>query len=590
LTAPMSISGFADRLHGSSGVIAPFTGAHQAQIRLGFWPPTQPVEPFLRCSDQLPGHPKLMTSSDKELIVRIQLGQMASISSLPSMLHGGNLLKHMEKNSSEASRDMRRAECKGTFSETMLIIELQETLISGISDSIQAPDSVPNEMYKNQVDASVSQDMERALQFTDMISADAARRFKDMFAKLASAPMNMPTTRQRDSGRSEGHPGSGDESHDCLDRKDESSACSSSPPRNKNSYRILQLEIERAYEEVMELEQTTFRLLDCHPFEHEKLKRIIQERGRLLDIVDRRFSISSSASESILPANTSCSKTGSHCQSNLLFSALDFSKGRLLLSRLLCCLVATCTSKIPSGELEVSAEKELQGVHLMWCILEALLRCPHTLLPPISCFGTLGCNRPKTKAYDHSWQKLHWSLAEGIRLASTLPGMDHASRCYACISSLLAHPEPFGTGDHMVAMCLSRDGALLLKHLIQGCGSNEQGHVARLARADEGDSMLQTAVPTSIISAACEALPLLYLASRFTAVGTSGENVTEVESQRAQYRRQYIELLHPEDLWTLYINLARVTDTASRQRLCKAISPFLGKLLENLRRDSAEML
>eukprot|EP00931_Biecheleriopsis_adriatica_P064543 TRINITY_DN39306_c0_g1_i1.p1 TRINITY_DN39306_c0_g1~~TRINITY_DN39306_c0_g1_i1.p1 ORF type:complete len:727 (+),score=161.50 TRINITY_DN39306_c0_g1_i1:134-2314(+) len=323
-------------------MLAPFTDKHREAILSNDendpW-----VKRFTRSHRRQRPHAGLMNASDKELIVRIQLNQMAAVGGQALHNYRGTFM-HRRRNDTE-DPSAKKAD--------VLVTRLQET--------IEDTDS------------------------TDQLDAK-----EDGKAKFGAGRKNHPRTSIDVSGSGDAGDGefSSQEVPSAPTTPDGAASGSRSPTQaEKRTNWRWQLSIEKAYEDLMDLEHLTFKILKCTPAEAEKLAKLKEDRSVALERL-----------EGLLLATP-----GSSSES-ILYRLIGSHKGRSLVQRVMACLSTMATTEFADSPVAASTPSLLW--HLLAYLLQAkpLSRLLQDQEPPsavVSC-----CDENRTK--------LLWTMTRSV--------------------------------------------------------------------------------------------------------------------------------------------------------------------------------
>ncbi|CAE8695160.1 unnamed protein product, partial [Polarella glacialis] len=432
---------------------------------------------FIRSVDDLRPHKGLMSVSDKELIVRIQLNQMASVGEQAVQNFRGTFVhRGKELESSLSGTPVRKA---GT-----LVTRLQGALASLLQPQSQEggvqpqPNAAEKESEKEQArEKEKDKDREEG---ADPLRSDlkfGASRYSSIHHPRRSICISHDASAEVSQG--DATPSAAPEIIEVdvvgppglppVPRK--TSASRLIPESGRSSWRK-QLGVERAYEDLMDLEQLLFRISECHPLDAEKQVRLKVEQGRLLERLARHLLGRSQprGADSAGPLESQGSGTlpviDALVADEILIGLVARRKGRVLLHRVLTCL----------GQLVASAEKDPVGLapaELLSMLLVGLLRAAplgRLLLPE-----ELAAQGPA----DGSQRKLLQMFTQSVDAAHS------TSLAAELLSGLVA-------GGQVESLCAWSSGAALVRQMLEGCGSGSE--------PPDGSEV----IPDSLIEALCQ--------------------------------------------------------------------------------------
>mmetsp|Transcript_9357 Transcript_9357/g.16572 ORF Transcript_9357/g.16572 Transcript_9357/m.16572 type:complete len:716 (+) Transcript_9357:85-2232(+) len=439
------------------GFIAPFTDAARQKI-VSAKHDDPIVRQFTRAAKQQKPHVGFMASGDKELIVRIQLNQMAAIGELASQSHR-NTFTHRNEEKSPTSREKEAIR---------LVSRLRESIGAGRGhSSVHGP--------RTSIDISPS---------------DAPEAEPTSVVPPVDLPPGLPIPPPVKTPKADSQP---------------------EKPAEKRARWRWQLGVEKAYEELLELERLTFRISECHPMDSEKLTNLRTERSGVLERLSKQLG----------------GGTGDVKMEEATLARLAGSrKGRALLQRILTCL-------LPQNEPGLAASV----VPLLWRLMVGLLRG-----------GALGRmlildEQPGVSSTfkDQSRKKLLWALTRSVEAARNACEGNFALELSLHGVGLL---DSLAASGNVEALCSRVSGSLLFRALVDG--------------AREGLPEVAEVIPEPLIDALCKALPNLYS----TAV------VERPDGQEA-------EVISQEDLWATLISLAEQCTDSQKLRVNGLIGSFV---------------
>jgi len=559
----------------AAAFIAPFTKNHRALIVRQ--QASLATQRFMRHVGQLPSHPGLMNNSDKELIARIQLGQLAATASSSQSVQNyrasymprvGVLGNQHENNPTIPSSSIGGVGSgPPTSRETStLVARLQETILFAgppPGGGAAAEDSVS-------------------------VAATSALPALSPGVTSLSSPVGSEEAAEIPPSSGSGGGGS------CAAVPDASiapatGAAAERPSLAMGAYWQTQFELESAYNKLLDLEQLSCVLAGGGDKLNEKQRDgLLAERAALLDQVGRQLF------DGIGVGFEGGDETAKGVDCMLVVRSLDYRKGRLLLSRLLVCIAPSEPSKLaiaPGGAADPAA------LSLLWELVRALLRAPSALLR----LATSG-----RSSDSGSWWKLLCRLAQSLRVAC-MEGGGQAGQCAGAIAALLAGHE--GT---LSSVCALKQVVVLLRLLLDGCRSGREVEGAAAAVED---------VLSTLIEEICSSLPALYevatwrrrtTAAAATAVasvgGAEGGPAATVAAPAAEEApspaqappatptsdaprppsmvpaEQRIALpevgepLKEEDLWAMLISMTEQANEKQKRRIHTLVGPFVSDL------------
>jgi len=521
-------------------MIAPFTQARCAAI-ISTDADASAFGCFIRSVDDLRPHKGLMSVSDKELIVRIQLNQMASVGEQAVQNFRGTFVhRGKELESSLSGTPVRKA---GT-----LVTRLQGALASLLQPQSQEggvqpqPNAAEKESEKEQArEKEKDKDREEG---ADPLRSDlkfGASRYSSIHHPRRSICISHDASAEVSQG--DATPSAAPEIIEVdvvgppglppVPRK--TSASRLIPESGRSSWRK-QLGVERAYEDLMDLEQLLFRISECHPLDAEKQVRLKVEQGRLLERLARHLLGRSQprGADSAGPLESQGSGTlpviDALVADEILIGLVARRKGRVLLHRVLTCL----------GQLVASAEKDPVGLapaELLSMLLVGLLRAAplgRLLLPE-----ELAAQGPA----DGSQRKLLQMFTQSVDAAHS------TSLAAELLSGLVA-------GGQVESLCAWSSGAALVRQMLEGCGSGSE--------PPDGSEV----IPDSLIEALCQALPRLYDRAL-----PSGEAAPPGLAPKDGVEEA--ERLSQDDLWATLISLTEQSSISQKRSIHGLIGSFI---------------
>jgi len=560
----------------AASIIAPFTDAHRALITKD--PHGPALGPFLRAAERLQGHPSLMTSGDKDFIVRIQLSQMAAVGGQSSVqnyrgtfVHRARKAKEQSENKSPSSGDGG-----GLHPADALATRLRETICSATADAAKAEtadatQAAPAAVELEHSTGDAAQQAGTALPAEDTSACSNAGAVAAA-EQACEAPQEAVATEGLKSGlrtdkkfgsplyASVHHPrrsicisasdlAGGEDSPEGAQPPPSSSAASGAPAvPSTAAYWRTQLAVEKAYEDLLELEMLTFRQSECHPLDVEKHERLTQERRRVLDRTARQLLGSANGAGGAAggAASEESDAQPQECEHGALDQILGRRKGRAFLQRLFLCLAPPAAASSERSRLEAAAP----ALDLLWRLAPALLRsAPDSFWAAPSGDGD-------------GWQRLRQSLAQSVEAACAHGGPGRPRDCAKVLAALLD-----GLGScRIAAVCHNKSGVVLLRQLVEGCGGDRGPDVAAVEAA-----------LGAVIEEVCAALPQAYAAAakggRGAAVpGPPGEGLPELGPVDDQ------DLLNQEDLWAMLIAVTEQSTLRQKRRIHELIGNFVSEV------------
>lgn len=437
-------------------VVAPFTQAHRKMLpSAGASHPLEgcsaPARQFLRAAsgvERPPQHEGFMSNSDKDLIVKIQLSQMAAMGTTTGEVKTYRMPK--DKRHDDAPSTPSGSSPKSAAGA--LVTRLQAT-ISAAADAEEGQAESPSES------SSAQRSDRKSPKEKSPNSVDDKFGGHTHASVLHPRPIiTIPTESATAAGESE----------------------------DRGGYWRTLAALERAYSSLLDLEQLTFKLSESTKDDDEKKQekqgKLLQERGDMLERV---------ASLLLDPAEPSGEDVGE--KGIPLTAFLSFRKGRILLHRLLACLGQT-GEQIPS---------KAPAYSLLWRCVLAVLCMPCVLLalasakvPPRGSAGVAG--------HDPSWQKLRLSLVRSLKTACAPGVLRPGSQAEALTVILNSH-----TGSRLSTLLMTKQGLQLLRLLVDGCREPAGAPVEASGDADVAREAAVTA-RGSFIEAICTAVPFLF--------------------------------------------------------------------------------
>lgn len=563
-------------------IISPFTDAHRTLLMKETR--SSALEPFLQIATQLRSHPSFMTSSDKDLIVRIQLSQMAAIGGQSAVQNYRGTFVHRTQKSKEHAEVQQDGACHAS----VLVTQLKETISSATSDhhgSVAAPkeqDPIAAEIEPAEGDRNNFQ--------ANPPGFDAGRGEKSEPENLAGDEVENPTDCLQSGLRmtvkfgsplyaSIHHPrrsicilsavaGDGRASSDKHDVEENDSPSPTNPSGDSglplastSMYWRTQRMVEQAYEELLELELLTYRLSDCHPLDAGKCERLSSERSSVLDRLSQQI-FRSYGDDGHSPQGVGVggigeggSCTSEYTETPLLSHLIRHRKGQVLLHRLFTCLLPP--GVIPSERLR--DEVVTPALHLLWRLLPRLLQ----FAPELLSISWASCS-PNMET--DAWQKLRLSLMQCVETACMQIGSGYSRNCAEVLAAIL---EGHGTCG-VLEVCLSRNGTALLRQLVEGCGG-ERG----------SDSVAIEGTLDTLIEGICGVLPQLYDSAL-------RNRRTEVANLHSKYGGSEVippdeaDLLSQEDLWALLIAIAEQASVQQKRRIHRLIGGFVSTVTTDM--------
>jgi len=552
--------------------IAPFTEAHRALLRTDA--NSSSVRPFLRELEQSRSHPSFMTSSDKELIVRIQLSQMAAVggqcpvqnyrgafinrgrkakdmsenirpvenSALVMQLKESISQAHCEASAEGAAPAERTAAIAPSAEGSVKTAAAEEALPTG--EAVAPPEGLsagaPEEPAEGHEEPSGT------LRDSAAASAEAGARSDRKFGPPLYASVHHP---RRSIAIQRGEAGASTDAP-LGSQHPPAQACPSdshdaAEGLRTSSYWRSQLVIEQAFEELMDLELLTHRLLECHPLDVEKQDRLTSERSKVLDRVCERVLAEPKAAAEDGPAGAAgeagrraAARPPEHSRA-ALGAMLGLRKGRSLLQRLLLGLLPPVAMLCERGR----GELVLSAVLLLWRLVASLLE-----LAPEQLWGT----DPSQDAKE-GWQKLRLALLHSVEAARSHADAGHPRRCAEALAALL-HGHG---GGRFEATCLSKSGVALIRQLVQGCAGGQAEDAAEIEFALD-----------KLIEGVCAALPRLYDAAQRSKAASSPVGDWAVAST-------VHDDLTQEDLWAMLIAITERASGRQKRRIRGLIGAFV---------------
>lgn len=494
-----------------AGVVTPFTKDHIALLGAL---PQKSVQPFLRNAQRLRERPGMMSSSDQELIVRIQRSQMAAMGGLSLHNYREPPVHHARK--SEDFNGGAYTEQKNSDSHAgTLVSKLKETICNEtFTEDAPAPASSPVEQTETP----------RTEEATDVLRSGLPSDAK--FGRLPYASVLHP----RQAIHIEG--GEAAVGRDSFQEAASPSSKLETPRPTAESdpteYWRMQALVERNYTTLLDLEQLSARISDCTAVETEKREKLLQERARLLDrVADQLFGVTSFAT---------CDGSAA------LTRILEYRKGRMLLRRILLCLAPP-----PADSPDRSREEALPVLRLLWRLTAALLSMPGTV-------SRLA--KPPRSQGDVSWSRLRFALAKAVSAACSSGNAIMPGGCASALAALLESHS----GGRLLALCVMKSGTSLVKQLVAGCRAESKS-------GDEGTDRSLSELLAGLIEAMCEALPVLYEVAATRQVPQALAPVAGPLEDG--------DLLSKEDLWAVFIALTEVATARQKERMRELIGQFV---------------
>lgn len=438
-------------------IVAPFTKAHLELLRSS--PPGVPIfalQQFMCTTHEKGAHPRIMTGSDKELIVRIQLSQMAAMGAASVQNYRGTFTHRVKKAEEEAQARQVPASPAGLCVLAKLKDVISRTGLP--QDDERAPQPDPSGQVAQEVTPS---------------SPSQSPASPDSELGSESGSNASPSGKRKFGGPLYGsvyHPRKNIDFHTAKDV-----SITTLNPSDAAVYWRTQLIVERTYSIMLDIEQILSRTFDCHPLDVEKHGKLVIELEKALDCMTKQlFEQNASADTSGTPAPE---------QDLPLLRLLGLRKGRVVLRRLLLGLAPSQDQ--PSERSATNVMAVLSAC--LWRLATALLAVPGLALK-LAKDGT---------AEDASWHRLGWSLAQSMAATCTQP-LAPPEQTVECSQALAALLEGH-SGGQMTSLCSFKVGVALLRCLIDGCGRTGE----RVCEAAE-------CVLSSLIEELCGTLPQLY--------------------------------------------------------------------------------
>lgn len=295
------------------GELVPFTQKHKDLIMAdNASEPT--ANQFLRKARRQRPHADLMTGSEKELIVRIQLNQMASIGEHGVQNHRGSFMHRRLWESVSPTSAKQKADALVNQLKVSMTAQPEEG--GSATESGGKPESGGN---------------------------FGASRYASVHHPRPSIDM------AEDAGADGVSDAAGGEAKSGLETREESGDVAQATPSEPQVLKgwQWQLGIEKSYDELMELEQLCFRRTERQPLDSEGQAKFKADAGRFVERIAKHLLGGT-------PAN-SCSKEA------VLIRLIDSRKGRNLLQRLIACLAPT-------------PEQPAAAPELLWRLVSGLLQ------------------------------------------------------------------------------------------------------------------------------------------------------------------------------------------------------------------------
>lgn len=419
------------------GELVPFTKKHKDSIIA-----TNATEPvvnqFLRSARRQRPHPDLMTSSEKELIVRIQLNQMASIGEHGVQNHRGSFMHRRLWESVSPTSAKQKADA--------LVNQLKVSMTTQAEASGSAESggkfgaSTYSSVHHPRPSINIAEDP-GSESVSDAAGGEAVSGKADAAQSSSVAGDEIQATAVKEGS-------------------DTTQPSSAEPQvRSSPTGKQWQLGIEKAYDELMELEQLCFRRAEHFPLDGERQAKFKADSGRLVERIAKHLLGGG-------PANSGGKEA-------VMIRLIDSRKGRNLLQRLIACLAPT-------------PEQLATAPDLLWRLIAGLLQVS-TLSGIIAPLGDV--SRGKLLAVIASTVDIARSCAAAGEPAAFTAATPVGKRG----SDVL---ERIAQGGIVEQLCTWKSGAFLFRVLTEGCR--------------EGRPASEEVVPDAALDALCQALPNLH--------------------------------------------------------------------------------
>lgn len=550
-----------------SRMIEPFTKAHKAAL-LAATLAARSVDPecsiphalsksvvahFLPQLSHRHEHPKLMSTGDKELIFRIQLSQMAAMGQHAAQNYGSTFLRRAQRVDDTKKDGEGRA---------ALAARLHETIYGKGSPSNAARDSIAASSSSSFVrkDDELSHVSERTCKpGTTVTSTGVGSNSQDHTLEEAfhrNAPNQVSAIKA--SGVAVGTvdaPGDeflqsglrtdakfGKHQYASVHHPRKGIALDSAPGEGEYAWHASEaaisgpavwrehLALERAYETLLELEQVTYRLSECHHADEERRARLDKERRVVLEHALGHF----------FGTGSNLDRHGSQVTPERIVAK---RKGRVLLQRLLLCVLPAEAEQGSIARHEVDTAPA-PAVAFVWRLVAAVLRAPDVgclLVPPDS-------------ADDDSWHRLRWALARTAGVARLRSSED--SLCSEELRHFLRDPS---SRDKLVAMSSSRSGLALLRYLVERFGGSNTS----------GEPLHHESLPELLVNGVCG---LLSRSLRTAPAATGRPAPCPGNAGRGA---KFDETPCQEDLWAALVAIAERASPEQRRRIRELVGPAM---------------
>jgi len=513
-------------------MVAPFTKGHRSSIADGNLT-VKTLRSFLNLSGEgrpQEQHRKLMSEGDKELIVRIQLTQMAAMGNLPML---GPPIQSVAVDAALAGAD---------------VISNQFVSFVGAAGASASDDGCEH-ASASEVNA-CPKETASLVQLREMLHSCGSEStgedlvFTEVFQEV---------------GRQVLHGG-------CMDAK-----------ADDPGYWREQLVVERAMEAILELEQISARMskIDGRIAGQDMEKMLLTRRREALVALSRELFLQD-VSIAHAPTSTADGSDGDGaeataagfvivgavvkkpCSDNssvggeamsdghIVTCVLARRKGRILLHRLFSSLVPLL-GKTPGQECSDDEQKSMAAA-LLWRLVAALARAPGALLRLVRPRGETVTTESDSIGDARSWRLLGSSLEVCVRVACS-PGLREYS--VGASSALMAIVESY-TGSDLLTLCALKPCAKMMRFLVEGF----TGHQETLEL---------------LVEAVCRSFPLLCDAAK-TRRWLPPDARAESNDLRSL---EEVDVLSQDDLWSLLIALMDRGSSRQQMLIHKSVSPYM---------------